>query len=204
VFYGLAMALIAVRVWETYGVVEGITSREATSLAALYRDVSEYPEPTRTELRDGLREYTHYVITVAWPEQRRGKPPGGGVERMDLIQATLMRFQPASEAQRLLAAETLAAYNRNVDARRLRIDAVNTHLPGVMWMVIVLGAAISLTATYFFPVVDPRLHRTQVGLLATFIGMIIFMILAFDRPFRGDLGLEPTPYEIVYEQLMNR
>jgi hypothetical protein len=28
------------------------------------------------------------------------------------------------------------------------------------------------------------------------------MILALDRPFRGDLGLGSGPYQLVYEQLM--
>jgi len=31
---------------------------------------------------------------------------------------------------------------------------------------------------------------------------VIFMILALDRPYRGDLGVEAKPYEIAYEQLM--
>ena len=38
--------------------------------------------------------------------------------------------------------------------------------------------------------------------LATFIGLVIFMIVALDRPFRGDLGLPPEPYQLVYDQLM--
>src|SRR5262245_54457043 len=45
VFYGLAVALISVNVWQTYAQVSGIVSSEATSLAALYRDVTGYPEP---------------------------------------------------------------------------------------------------------------------------------------------------------------
>jgi hypothetical protein len=28
------------------------------------------------------------------------------------------------------------------------------------------------------------------------------MILALDRPFRGDLGIRADPYRLVYEQLM--
>jgi hypothetical protein len=28
------------------------------------------------------------------------------------------------------------------------------------------------------------------------------MILALDRPYQGDLGVKPRPYEILYEQLM--
>jgi hypothetical protein len=32
--------------------------------------------------------------------------------------------------------------------------------------------------------------------------MIIFIIFALDRPFRGDLGLQPGPYQLIYDQLM--
>lgn len=40
VFYGLAVALIAVSVWQTYSDVSKIISQEATAVAALDRDVS--------------------------------------------------------------------------------------------------------------------------------------------------------------------
>jgi hypothetical protein len=41
-----------------------------------------------------------------------------------------------------------------------------------------------------------------VTLLSVFIGIVIFMVLALDRPFRGDLGLSADPYELIYDQLM--
>ena len=41
-----------------------------------------------------------------------------------------------------------------------------------------------------------------VFVLATFIGLVIFMIFVLDRPFRGGLGLPPDPYQLVYDQLM--
>jgi len=43
-----------------------------------------------------------------------------------------------------------------------------------------------------------------VALLATFIGLVIFMTLALDLPFRGDLGIGSQPYQLIYEQLMKR
>ena len=67
---------------------------------------------------------------------------------------------------------------------------------------IVAGAAITLTTAFFFKVDDERLHVILVTLLAMFIGLVIFMILAFDRPFMGDLGLPAAPYQLIYEQLM--
>lgn len=202
VFYGLAVALMAVSVWQTYADVSRIVSAEATAIAALYRDVSTYPEPVRSHLQTDLRDYVDYIITEAWPLQRQGQVPAGGVALVDRFQAELAGFEPASESQKAMHAETLSAYNRMIQARRLRLDAVGTGLPSVLWFVIVAGAFISLSTTFFFRVQDARLHATLVTLLATFIALVIFMILSLDRPFRGDLGLPPTPYQLIYDQLM--
>jgi len=202
VFYGLAVALIAVNVFETYADVSKIISQEATDLAALYRDVSSYPEPIRPQLQRELRIYVDYVIREAWPMQQRGQTPRGGVERMNRFQAMLITFEPATEGQKILHAETLRAYNNMIHARRLRLDAVHTGLPGVMWIVILVGAVISLSASFFFKVDDALLHGILVTLLAMFIGLVIFMIFALERPFRGDLGLRPESYQLIYDQLM--
>src|ERR1700758_5763644 len=61
VFYGLALALIAVNVFEIYADVSKIISQEATALATLYRDVSTYPEPIRPLLQKQVRDYVNYV-----------------------------------------------------------------------------------------------------------------------------------------------
>jgi hypothetical protein len=96
----------------------------------------------------------------------------------------------------------LRAYNLLIQSRRMRLDAANTGLPAVMWIVILVGAVISLGSAFFFSIEDARLHIIQVTLLAVFIGLVIFMTLAFDRPFRGDLGMKSEPYQILYDQLM--
>ena len=204
VFYGLAVALIAVSVWQTHTDAAGTISGEASALGVLYRHVGGYPEPLRSQLRQDLREYLDYVIHEAWPLQRRGLVPSGGVEKVNDFEVKLVTFEPATEGQKLLHGETLRAYSQMIEARRLRLDAVLTGLPGVLWFVIVIGALVSLSSTFFFQVEDARLQRIQVVLLALFIGLLIFIIFALDRPFRGDLGLQPDPYQLIYDQLMKR
>ena len=78
-----------------------------------------------------------------------GKVPVAGVQYMNRFQTMLIAFEPATEGQKLLHAETLRAYNVLIQARRLRVDAVNTGLPAVMWSVIVAGAFIGLSASFF-------------------------------------------------------
>ncbi len=204
VFYALTVAMIAITVWETYDAAAKIVSEEATALATLYRDASAYPPSTQKELQNSLREYTEYVIQEAWPEQHKGRIPEGGVERINRFQKILTSFDPATEGEKILHAETLRAYNQMIEARRMRLDAVQTALPGLMWTVIFLGAALGVTASCFFRVKDPRLHMSLVALLTVFFAMVIFVVFAFDRPFRGDLGIESEPYQLVYDQLMKR
>jgi hypothetical protein len=204
VFYGLAVALIAVGVFEDYSDVSKTVALEAAELGAMYQDAGTYPEPTRTELQQSLRKYAEYVIYTAWPAQRQGKVARRGIEMLNRVQSGLAAFEPATEGQKILHAEALRAYNQLLEARSLRLDAVvGTGLPGALWVLVLAGAAISLIAAFFFSVDDLRLHAVLVTLLATFMGLVIFMIFAFDRPFRGDLGLEPVPYRLVLDEIMH-
>jgi hypothetical protein len=202
VFYGLSAALVAVNVWEAYRDVGATASKEATALNTLWRDVSGYPSDYRIQLQKQLREYTNYVIHEAWPLQRKGIVPRRGLDQMTQFQALLTSYEPKTEAQKILAAEAFSAYNHLIEVRRERLDSVNTHLPGVFWAVIIFGAAISLVSAFFFPIVDARVHAVHTGLLAVFIGLVIFLILALDRPYRGDLGITPESYQLLYDQLM--
>jgi hypothetical protein len=204
VFYGLALALIAVNVWQTYNDVAKTVSLEAITFATLYRDVSGYPEPIRGKLQQEIRGYVDQIIHGAWPIMHRGQVPTEGVAWMDRVEALLIGFEPTSDAQKILHAETLAAFNRAAQARRMRVDATNTGLPGVMWVVIVVGAAISISACYFFRVEDARLHGILIVLLSALIGLVITMTVTMNYPFRGDLGLKADPYQLVYDQLMKQ
>jgi len=203
VFYGLAVALIVVNVWQTHSDAEKILTQEASAAATLYRDVSSYPDPPRSRLQAGLRDYLRYVIDESWPIQQRGEVPIGGVELMDAFQRVLTGFEPASAGQRILHAETLRAYNDLIDARRLRLDAVDTRLPGILWSVVIVGAVISVSSSFLFRIEDARVQGIQVALLSAFIGLVVFLIFALDRPFHGELGLGPDAYRLVYGQLMD-
>lgn len=205
VFYGITVGLIAVGVWNTYSNSADLVSKEASSLGALYRDVSGYPSPLRDELRSRLREYTVFVIEDAWPAQQRGQGQDvqRGVHLLDDFQGKLYSFQPANASQSALHGETLSAYNTLIDYRRRRIDAVGGGLSMVMWSVIWAGAAISIGVAYFFNIPDIRLHAILVALMGGFLAMVLFMIVINDKPFYSHISISSDPYKLILENLMN-
>jgi hypothetical protein len=58
VIYGLLLGLLAVATYQNHTDVEKAVASEASSLAALYRDISAYPEPDRSALKALIKEYT--------------------------------------------------------------------------------------------------------------------------------------------------
>ena len=104
-FYGITLGLVAVGTWQNYSDVDTKVDQEASALAALYRDVSSFPEPKRSELQADLREYTRKVIDVVWPLQRRGIVPQNAAGAMNTLQTHLASFEPATEGQKTLHAE---------------------------------------------------------------------------------------------------
>jgi len=204
VLYGLVAALTAVSVWTKHSQVADTVSSEATAIAGLWRDLGGYPPRERDAMRDVLRGYTKQIIEEAWPEQRQGRIPRVGVEWMDRFVGQLLVFEPASESQKILHAETLSAFNRMHEARRQRLDAVTSRLPGVMWVVLLPGAMGCLFLALLFPIEDVRFQTTLAVCLAGFVAMVLFVIVSLDRPFQGAMAIPPDSYQLIYDQLMNR
>jgi hypothetical protein len=202
VFYGITLGLIAVGAWSTFVEVDTKVSNEASALAALYRDVSSYPEPSRTVLTDQLKEYTRYVIDEAWPLQRKGIVPKGGTERLTTFQNALYAFEPATKKEEIIHAESLTQFNALIVTRRLRLQAVSAGLPSALWAVVGVGAALSIMLTWLFRCDNTRLHILLVAITAGMIGLLIFMTAAMDNPFRGEISIGPDAFITVRDQLM--
>jgi hypothetical protein len=200
--YGLIAALTAVSVWSKHAQVSDTVSREATAIASLWRDLGGYPERERDAIREVLRGYTDQIINQAWPEQRQGRIPRAGIEWITRLQGQLFAFSPKSESHKILHAETLSAYNRMHEARRQRLDAVNTGLPAVMWFVLLPGAMGCLLLALFFRIEDARFQGIVLASLAGFVAMVLFVIISLDRPFQGAMAIPADSYQLVRDQLM--
>lgn len=203
VFYGITVGLIAIGVWETYSNAADIVSKESAYIGGLYRDVSGYPKPARDTMQSKLREYTHATIEQDWPAQQAGRTTDAGTRILNEFQSTLLAFEPSTPGQTVLHDEALDAYNKLVEARELRIDAVSSALSGVMWAVIWVGAAISIGVAYFFSVADPKLHAILVGMIAGFLAIVLFMIVINDRPFLGKTRIQADEYKLILDTLID-
>jgi hypothetical protein len=196
VFYGITLALIAVSSYQSFAAANQVVGREAASLGTLYRAVSNYPEPIRGELQTRLRDYTEYVIEEAWPAQQRGVIPEGGTVRVTAFEEKLLSFQPQTRAEEILHAETLREFDEFVDYRRERLESVSTGLPDVLWFVVGVGAVVNAVLTCLFDVKRLSVHLLLAGLMSLFVSQMVFMIVAMDKPFRGEVSVSSDAFQL--------
>lgn len=202
--YGLIAALTAVGVWQRYAQVSDVVSAESTAIASLWRDVGGYPQPLRDATQEVLRGYSEQIVRDAWPQQRHGQIPREGVEWMDRLQALLYAFEPDTDSQEILHAETLRAFNYLVQQRRQRLDSVQASLPSVLWWVLLPGAMGCIVLCLFFHVPNATLHAVLLLGLAGFLAMVLFVIISLARPFSGEMGITAGSYQLVIDHHMKK
>ncbi|WP_394835569.1 DUF4239 domain-containing protein [Pendulispora rubella] len=202
VFYGITLGLIAVGTWQGFADVQKGVSDEAAKAASLYRDLSQFPEPERTDLRDDLRDYTKAVIQKTWPALQRGETPKETTEVLVRFIDHLGAFEPKNAREQVLFAEVQRELNEMNELRRKRIEAANSSLPGAVWAMVYAGAILNIAVCWLFVSKSIRLHATLVGLMSALIGFLLFVTLELDRPFRGDLSIPPDAFQLVLDDVM--
>lgn len=201
VFYGITLGLIAIGAWENFNTVSGRVSSEASSVATLCQDVRAMGDhPDAKQLNDDLREYLRYTIEDAWPVQQRGIVPKGGTERLTSFQEHLLALETTDVTMEMMKVEMLSRLNQVIETRRLRLESVVAGLPGVLWMVVVVGGVLSMILTWCFVSERFGAHALLVGILGALVGLLIFMVAAMDNPFRGKLSVSPKPFELVLDR----
>jgi hypothetical protein len=170
----------------------------------LYRDVTGFPEPNRSELQMDLQRYTREVIDVAWPLQRRGILPQSDGIALGVLQTHLFGFEPQSEGQKALHNETYRAFSRIAELRGGRLQNVGQGLPAWLWAIVVVGAFLSIAMTWFFYPASQAIHFWMTVMFSALLGLLIFLLGSLDNPFRGEISVSSDPFEIVYQRLMKR
>lgn len=202
VFYGLLLGLIAMGAYENFTSIDANVTREAGSLAAMYREITYgLPSPERERLQQRLSEYTRATIEDDWPAQRKGIVPDTGTARFgDFIEA-LIGYEPQSKKDGIVYAEALHQMGAYTELRRGRLAAVTGGIPDIIWTVVLVGASLNILLIILFEM-QFTVHLILGGILAAFLGTVIFVMVDMDHPFLGEVSVSPDSIKTVYETIM--
>jgi hypothetical protein len=68
-----------------------------------------------------------------------------------------------------------------------------------MWVVLFAGAYITVGFTYFFGFDRTSMQQLMIGALSLLIGLVLFLVMALDFPYRGSIAVSPDAFRALLE-----
>jgi hypothetical protein len=200
VAYAVLLGLMLIAVWEKWNAAEATTTDEANELAGIFWFAHALPQPEGRHIQELVRSYAQVVVEEEWPLMAQGKSSPEAWATLDELRGTILGLKPPKGAQQMgydqmRYNEMLEQLHDLGNARRERLLVAEQGLPTILWIVLILGGAITVCFTYLFGLDSTWVHLLMVGALALIISLSLFTVAALDYPFNGDIRIHPDAYE---------
>jgi hypothetical protein len=203
VTYAVLLAFVAMLAWEGFNKAKAASYMEAGQVLDVFQAASGLAEPARTNLIGGLNRYTVAVIATEWPAQAEGHVVRAGDKYFAELDQLAADLAPASQADTSRHMLLLQSLTRLRDARQERLLAAETTIPSIVWFVVIVGGAITITFGSFLGSPSVCMHLVMCSLLAVSGVLVLVLIIALSNPFRGDFRVSTAPFDYVLSRIEN-
>jgi hypothetical protein len=80
---------------------------------------------------------------------------------------------------------------------------VTTGLPDTLWYVVIFGALLNIFIPWFLVYERQIIQDLMIVLMASTIGLLIFMMGAMDNPFRGEFSVTSEAFESLLKWMLS-
>jgi hypothetical protein len=196
--FAVLLAFVVVQAYNSYNDAKAGAELEAEAILQMSRTVEAFSPEEHGRLEGLLVCYGQAVIHHGWPamkEDQEGSPVVN--EWGTRFREEAIRVRVHSAIQRLSFRQLLEEQDRRIEGRRTRLaEAVRT-VPTPMWLVLLLGAA--LTIGWVILGASRRgsflVQAAVVASVAAMVSSALLLVWFLDHPFAGESG-SITPIEM--------
>jgi hypothetical protein len=198
VIYAVLLAFVVIVSWEQFSTAADTVGEEASALRAIERTAAPFPPDVRARIHADVDAYARTVVDGEWPAMSRGEPGSPQVgPTLDRLSADLESLPAETPVRVTFVSAEVDRFNDLVTARSARLDFVEGGLPGVLWAALAVGALVTIAFAMVFALRSPLLQTFMTGSIALLIGILLFVAVAIDHPFVGDVAVTPGALERV-------
>ncbi len=192
-FYGVMVAFVVFVTWGGYDDATKNLQMEASEALDIFHSAESFPDPAKTVVQQGIRDYLASVYNDEVPKMAEGDISlysGGAHARLRILFA---QIDEMSIPNKELYGESLRCLNSLAQYRRMRIFAGNDTVPPVIWLVLLVGGVFAVSYTFFFEMKNIRAQYLMTTSLTVTITSILFLIYVLDHPFTGTSRISLAP-----------
>jgi hypothetical protein len=191
VLYAVFLAFAIILVWQKYSDADSTVTKEAGAAATIYHLSRGIPGESGTAIRSSLSNYLKLVISDEWPAMERGERSESAHGALTLLYTALLTAANGEQRDDPLISELFYQLDQLTQARRARLFAAEGSVPGIVWIVLFGGAALTLSFALFFGAHNLRAQSIMMGLLSALIFAELLIVVAIDHPFTGTVKVGP-------------
>ena len=201
ILYSLVLAFVIVAVWEEYEDIERDVSKEATKLRAIVSYSEELPDSVGNKIRAAVKEYVTIVVNKEWTAMEENNVNRITSNALQYIRNVTFKGVATSDKEQTILRLTHDQISDIMDLRQERLSRNHSHVPGLVWMVLIVGSVVTIVFSYFF-FVEPFWLRVLTGVFLTgMIALCMFLVYMLDHPFLGSSKISDQPFIEVLESI---
>ena len=168
--------------------------QEASALAQVIRSSSGLPQPLAGKIKSESLMYAAEVRDHEFHLMRTGAASVVAWHDVDYMYATMEAARKTAGSDPFFN-QTLARLNDLVTARRVRLDDANLALPVVFQVMLVLGAVLALSTTFYFKPFGEGIQVAMIGAASALVGTAMLVALVLDFPYSGGVAVSSAPFK---------
>ena len=201
VLYAVLLAFVVIISWERFHDAENALAREAGAAATIYRLAGGLDESSAAAVRAHLGAYLNSVLASDWPEMQRGRSSTVTTGMLSDLYDQVIHYHPTDLHDSNLQAALFAELDQVTRARRERLVMGEGTVHEVVWFVLFLGAALTISFTFFFGTENLIAQSLMTGILAAIILSAVLVVIALDRPYTGAVVVSKEPIQAILKDI---
>jgi hypothetical protein len=193
--YSLILAFVIVAVWNNYEELNNTIEKEADKLSNILIHSQELPDSMSRPIQNAVRDYARLVVSNEWQTSTEEKLNN---TKLPLLRQMIVKFESAQPTEEKILDIIDDDLSDAADLRRERINHHHSHVPGMVWVILIAGTIITVLCSYLFSVEPKRLHYLLTCLLTCMIALSLFLVYMLDHPFQGTSHVSGKPFEDLY------
>jgi hypothetical protein len=190
--YGVILGFMLYTVWTDFRASEIDVALETASLLNVHNVAAGLPSPQREAMQALTLKYADVVVNQEWPAMQAQRDSHAAEPVLQQMWQVLVAADVKTPIETSSTDHMTTAMTSLGEHRRLRDEQHENKLPGVLWVLLIMGGAMTIISSCLLGNDKKWLHYGQVLALTFVISMTLATIADLARPFEGAVAVAPT------------
>ena len=190
--FGLLVVFSIFQVWGDFDRARMAVDREASAVRTVVLLATSFPGEPETQIRNLVRRHIDEAVGAEWPAmaKRAASLKVAAPALSDLLHVALS-LTPQSQGQIVAQRQIVTELENAMDARRERINLSRSSVNWVKWSCMFAQAVCALVAIAMVQSDNRAAAAIAMAIFATGVAVSGLLIASHDRPFSGEMRVQP-------------